>query len=76
MSTQTNPVNRLYTEKEVAEILSVSLASLRRWRLAGIGPNFRKLRGTAAVRYRQEDLDAYIDASLRTSTTDKGGDGK
>ena len=46
-------------EKDVAEKLKVSLAALRRWRYEGRGPKFVKLAGVA-VRYREEDLDAWI----------------
>ena len=76
MGTGNKTISRLYKEAEAAEILSVSLATMRRWRLAGSGPNFRKLRGSAAVRYSQEDLNTYIAESLRTSTSDKGSEGK
>ena len=43
------------TEKDVAEQIKVSLASLRRWRLLQRGPRFVKV--GALVRYRVEDLE-------------------
>jgi predicted DNA-binding transcriptional regulator AlpA len=51
----------LLNEKEVAERLKVSLAALRRWRYEGRGPHYVKLAGVA-VRYRAEDLDAWINS--------------
>jgi hypothetical protein len=51
------------TEDEVARRLNVSVASLRRWRLLGKGPAFKKI--GPLVRYRSEDLDVWL-ASLPT----------
>jgi excisionase family DNA binding protein len=47
------------TEKEVAKQISVSLASLRRWRLVDRGPRFVKV--GALVRYRPEDLQQWME---------------
>lgn len=60
-------MTNLLNELQAAEMLSVSPATLRRWRWAGKGPRFRKIGG--AVRYAPGDIDAYIEASLRSSTT-------
>jgi excisionase family DNA binding protein len=56
-------MSNLMTEEEVSKRLSVSLASLRRWRLLRKGPVFVKV--GSLVRYRPEDLDAWL-ASLPT----------
>ena len=48
------------TEKEVAKQISVSLASLRRWRLVKSGPRFVKV--GALVRYRPEDLQHWMES--------------
>ncbi len=45
----------------------VSERTLQRWRLEGVGPKFLKL--GRLVRYRQSDLDRWVDAQLRTSTS-------
>lgn len=42
-----------------AEYLSVSVHTLRRWRLFRKGPAFVKV-GAKAVRYRISDLEAFI----------------
>ena len=47
------------TEKDVAEQIKVSLASLRRWRLSQRGPRFIKV--GALVRYRAEDLEQWLE---------------
>jgi len=46
------------TEKDVAKQIKVSLASIRRWRLAQRGPRFIKV--GALVRYRAEDLEQWL----------------
>ncbi len=61
---------RLLKEREAASILSVEIATLRRWRWAGKGPRFLKIGG--AVRYDPADLVAFIDKARRTSTSDDG----
>ena len=48
----------LLNETEVAKKLRVTLACLRRWRLEKRGPVFLKI--GQLVRYRHEDLDAWI----------------
>lgn len=51
-------MSNLMTETEVAQRLHVSLALLRRWRVQRHGPTFMKV--GALVRYRPEDLDAWL----------------
>jgi predicted DNA-binding transcriptional regulator AlpA len=65
-----HPNPRLLRETEAAPILGIEVATLRRWRWAGKGPSFRKI--GAAVRYDPADLDAFIAAAKRTSTSDPG----
>lgn len=47
------------TERDVANQIKVSLASLRRWRLMRRGPRFVKV--GALVRYRPEDLEQWME---------------
>ena len=61
---------RLLTENEVADVLHVEPPTLRRWRWAGTGPRFVKL--NSAVRYHPEDINAFVTAGRRTSTSDPG----
>ena len=50
---------RFLNEFEVAEILGVSVATVRRWRLLGRGPKFLKVAGTL-VRYPVEALNTWL----------------
>ena len=56
----------LLTEKEIAGITKRSVASVRRDRLLRQGCPFVKL--GALVRYRPEDVRAYISRNLQTVT--------
>jgi predicted DNA-binding transcriptional regulator AlpA len=58
MSEIPNKAIALLTDTEVAEILRLSPACLRRWRLTGTGPRFVKVGNL--VRYRAEDLNLWI----------------
>lgn len=60
----------LSTEK-LAGRLSVSPATLVKWRWEGKGPRFVKL-GRRVV-YRLSDVESYINEQVRASTTDTGG---
>ncbi len=67
------PGNRLLNEHEAAYALGLKVATLRRWRWAGRELPFFKI--GAAVRYAAEDIDAFIQAARRTSTSDAGSAG-
>ena len=70
MSQATKLHPHLLKENDAAERLSVEVATLRRWRWAGKGPRFLKIEG--AVRYDSADLEVFIEASRRSSTSDTG----
>jgi len=53
-----NAVEPLMNEHEVAQVLGCSLATLRRWRLLGTGPRFRKI--GALCRYSKSDLQDWL----------------
>jgi len=61
----------LLTTKEAAKYLNVSNAFLERDRWAGARIPFIKV-GARSVRYRQSDLETYLDKQVRTSTSDLG----
>lgn len=61
----------LLTTHEAAQFLGVSKAFLERDRWAGARIPFVKV-GARAVRYRAEDLNTYINAQVRQSTSDSG----
>jgi len=51
---------RLLNERQVAERLTVSVATVRRWRLLGQGPRYIKV--GSAVRYRAEDVAEWLNS--------------
>ena len=63
----------LLKEGEVAQILNLEVATLRRWRWSGRGPRYVKLGG--AVRYDPTVLRSYLAERVRTSTSDPGNQG-
>lgn len=48
----------LLKEQDAAQYLSVKPETLTRWRWSGNGPRYYKVGG--AVRYKAEDLDAFL----------------
>jgi predicted DNA-binding transcriptional regulator AlpA len=57
----------LLTEQDVSRITHMSLPTVRRWRLFKRGPKYLKI--GAAVRYRTEDISAWLE-----SVSTGGGD--
>jgi excisionase family DNA binding protein len=51
-------VDEYLTEAEVAELLKVSVGTVRRWRREGIGPPV--LWAGGRPRYRRADVDAWL----------------
>lgn len=49
----------LLDETQVSELIGFSLACLRRWRLIGEGPEYKKV--GSRVKYRPEDLAQWVD---------------
>lgn len=60
----------LLTTAECAERLKVSVATVRRWRHRGEGPNYVRF-SRNDVRYRIEDVDAFL--KQKTVITYGGG---
>jgi hypothetical protein len=64
----------LYDEEAAGEYIGgalspISTRTLQRWRLEGEGPTFVKL--GRLVRYRQSDLETFLEARARTSTSER-----
>lgn len=57
----------LLTPAEAAKRLGVGQRLLERWRSTGGGPCFVKMTGKT-VRYRSEDLEAFISGNVRKNT--------
>lgn len=60
----------LQNETKLAEYLGVSINTLRKWRWEGKGPKFIKL--GSRVAYRVSDVEAFLEAQARLSTSDTG----
>lgn len=63
-----NP-NQILTTEQAAEYMQVSAATLTTWRCRGGGPPFLNV-GSRTVRYRRTDLDEWMSATLRHSTSE------
>jgi predicted DNA-binding transcriptional regulator AlpA len=61
------PVSNFVPELRVAELTGLSVKTLQRWRLLGVGPPFRKF--GSAVRYSQAEVLSWI------ASAPKGGGG-
>ncbi|CTQ69499.1 helix-turn-helix transcriptional regulator [Roseibium alexandrii] len=57
----------LLNENKAAEYLGLSVRTLQAWRVRGGGPTFVK--AGRAVRYRPDDLNAWINERMATSTS-------
>jgi hypothetical protein len=56
---------------EAAKYVGLSPSTLEKLRLTGNGPVYQKA-GTKIVVYRVDDLDAWLNAGRRNSTSDNG----
>lgn len=63
-------IEPLLNQEQAAQILKLHPKTLEIWRHRGGGPKFVKVGRLA--RYRPEDLAAYIEGRVRTSTSDRG----
>ena len=57
----------MMTTRQAADYLGLSVHTLNKWRWDGRGPRYIKL--GAAVRYRQDELDRFIEAGQTAHTT-------
>jgi hypothetical protein len=71
MSAELATTGHLLSVGEAADYLRVSPKTLETWRARGGGPHFIQLR-TRAIRYRVDDLNAFIAQGVRLSTSDPG----
>jgi len=53
-------IDYLRSDVEVAEYFGVKVATIRKWRILGQGPRYIKI--GSLVRYRPEDLLAFLDS--------------
>ena len=62
-------LDRLMDEREAAGLLCYSVRALQNWRVRGGGPRFVKVSGRS-IRYRRRDLIDWIEARLRSNTSE------
>jgi len=60
----------LLNETQVADQLAISPRTLQMWRYKGGGPRYLKI--GAAVRYRPEDVEDWLEQQVRVSSSDPG----
>jgi predicted DNA-binding transcriptional regulator AlpA len=63
----------LLTGREAAHVLRLSERTIERLRVNGRGPKFVRI--NHSIRYRQQDLDAYIAARVVGSTSQERTNG-
>jgi predicted DNA-binding transcriptional regulator AlpA len=49
----------LLTTDQASDLLGLQAATLKKWRILGIGPEYVRL-GRRSIRYRQSDVRAFI----------------
>jgi predicted DNA-binding transcriptional regulator AlpA len=64
---------RVLRTPDAANYLGLTASTLEKMRLSGNGPRFVRL-GARAVGYTIGDLDSFIEAGRRASTSDSGPD--
>ena len=57
----------MFTTKEAAQRLGLTKSTLEAWRCRGGGPDFVKM--GRSVRYRAEDLEAFLQKNVRSNTS-------
>ncbi len=70
---QMSGTTRALTEREVAELRGLSVATLRAWRHRGKGPRFLRL--GRSVRYLPADVADFVRASAVDTTSVSSSDG-
>jgi predicted DNA-binding transcriptional regulator AlpA len=71
---QMSGTTRALTEREVTELLGLSVATLRAWRHRGKGPRFLRL--GRSVRYLPADVADFVRASAVDTTAVSSSDGE
>ena len=73
-TTERDQAPRALTEREVAELLGLSVATLRAWRHRGQGPRFLRL--GRSVRYLPSDVADFVRVSAVDTTSVSSSDGE
>ena len=70
MSNPAGLPQRYLRTPDAARLVGLSIRTLEKHRIYGTGPRYSKLGGR--VVYRVEDLQAWVDAAAKASTSDPG----
>ena len=70
---RTSSIPRLYAPADVAQMLGVSLRTVRNWIRAGDLAHTRLTASRRLIRVREEDLADFLNRSYQTSQTTPGG---
>lgn len=55
------PIEKLLDDRDLADVLKVSLETPADWRKSGVGPAYVRV-GPRLIRYKRSDVQAFIDA--------------
>ncbi len=66
-------MTKLVDTGRAAVVLGVKPGTLATWRWRGYGPRYRKV--GALVKYSIADIEVWLEAQTRTSTSDPGREG-
>jgi excisionase family DNA binding protein len=58
----------LLTQREAATLLKLSVRTIERLRVSGVGPRFLRL--GRSIRYRLTDIESYISSRVVSSTSE------
>jgi predicted DNA-binding transcriptional regulator AlpA len=61
-------MSKLNSVEETAAKIGMAVSTLNKWRVKGFGPRFIKL--GKRVLYRDEDIELFINSSIRRSTSE------
>jgi predicted DNA-binding transcriptional regulator AlpA len=58
---QLTPSSQLLSTAQVSDLLNLQPATLKKWRMLGIGPKYVRV-GRRAIRYRLADVKKFVSA--------------
>ena len=66
-------MDKLLTTKQASEYLGLSPVTLSNARYTGTGVKIPYIKMSSSVRYKQSDLDKYIESNTRNNTSETRG---
>ncbi len=68
ISTKVSPLPLYLRDKDVANMLAISVTTLAKWRQIGYGPDFVKI--GYKIRYATSAVSSWLESKTRTSTAE------